>query len=110
MRLPRRAEADLKVAGRGDASCTRTRRDNSRPLARESSDPIEEDKRGRSQRSNSRSRKMLQQEHHPPHPDDDDEVRVPREKHKVKANLAHWVATITQTNSHARGTRLMPHL
>ena len=107
--MPRRAEADLKVAGRGDASCTRTRRDNSRPLARESSDPIEEDKRGRSQRSSSRSRRMLQQEHHLPHPDDDDEARVPREKHKVKANLTHWVAAITQNNSHARGTRLTPH-
>ena len=53
---------------------------------------------------------MLQQEHHPPHPDNDDEVRVPREKHKVKANLNHWVAAITQNNSQARRTRLTPHI
>ena len=72
--MPRRAEADLKVAGRGDASCTRTRRDNSRPLARESSDPIEEDKRRRNQQSSSRNRWMSQQEHHLPHPDDDNEA------------------------------------
>ena len=94
--MPRRAEADLKVAGRGDASCTRTRRGNSRLLEKESSDPIEEDKRGRSQRSNSRSRKMFQQEHHLLHPDDDDEVRVPREKYKVKVNPKHWAAEIVQ--------------
>ena len=53
---------------------------------------------------------MLQQEHHPPHPDDDDETRVPREKHKVKANLNHWVAATTQNKSHARRTRLTPHI
>ena len=53
---------------------------------------------------------MLQQEHHPPHPDEDDEVRVPREKHKVKVNPKHWVAEITQNKSQARGTMLTPRI
>ena len=53
---------------------------------------------------------MLQQEHHQPHPDNDDEVRVPREKHKVKINPKHWVAEIMQNKPPAGRIMLTPRL